>query len=187
MRLSLFLNVLILTCVIALPNKAMSVTIVDSVTWENSTYHLLSRGTWQDSESLAIALGGNLATINSQQEQDFLWGMWGLSGSSFHNFGEIWIGLTDEISEGHWAWSSGAPLNFSNWAPGEPNSLGVENYAHMWHSTAGTWNDASGSNEFAGIVEINTVDAPSASLFIILVTLLLAARKQPRYYPNLPS
>ncbi len=36
------------------------------------TYLLLSQGNWTDSEAEAVALGGHLATIRNQAEEDFV-------------------------------------------------------------------------------------------------------------------
>lgn len=51
-----------------------------------------------------------------------------------------WIGLTDEASEGNFAWTTGEPVSYTNWNAGEPNnSGGNENYAEIFAS--GAWND----------------------------------------------
>jgi len=53
--------------------------VIDSQVWpENGhTYHLLELATWSDSEAEAVALGGHLATINDQAEQDWIWNTFG--------------------------------------------------------------------------------------------------------------
>ncbi len=55
-------------------------------------FQLLLNSTWTDVEAEALALGGHLATIDSQQTQDFV----------FETFGDylgmsrlLWIGLYD--------------------------------------------------------------------------------------------
>jgi hypothetical protein len=50
-----------------------------------------------------------------------------------------WIGLTDATVEGTFAWITGEPFNYANWAPGEPNALTGEDYVEMHAS--GEWND----------------------------------------------
>ena len=62
------------------------------------------------------------------------------------------IGLTDQLLEGDFEWDNGEPLNFTNWAFGEPNnpafpachpipnSICDENYATIY-SSSGEWND----------------------------------------------
>jgi hypothetical protein len=81
------------------------------------TYHLLERTTWPDAEAKSIALGGHLAVVNDQAEQDFLWSTFGpLSGL-------FWIGIHDTAHEGRFAWTTGEPVTYTNWFPGEPNNL----------------------------------------------------------------
>ncbi|XP_078378069.1 uncharacterized protein LOC144661244 [Oculina patagonica] len=80
--------------------------------------------------------GGNLVSITSQQEQDFI---------TFHyqrkSAGNIWIGLNDRALERGFSWSDGSPVTYLNWLPGEPNDkTGLENCIEMWPPSRG-WND----------------------------------------------
>ena len=54
----------------------------------------------------------------------------------------IWLGATDNQSEGIWIWnSSGSALTYTNWSLGDPdNQGGNENCLHMWHNL-GEWNN----------------------------------------------
>jgi len=57
--------------------------------------------TWVNAESQAQAWGGHLVAINERRaEQDWLWRMFG-------RFGDVWIGLSDQVVEETWVWSSG--------------------------------------------------------------------------------
>lgn len=49
----------------------------------------------------------------------------------------------DIITDSHFEWTDGSPVDFVAWAPGEPNGddgteLCVESYVHHW---PGLWND----------------------------------------------
>lgn len=58
----------------------------------------------------------------------------------------MWLGGTDEASEGHYVWaSSGAPLTFSNWYPGDPDGALIQNCITMWQDK-GEWIDDSCSD-----------------------------------------
>jgi hypothetical protein len=100
-------------------------------------YYLLQVATWTASEAEAVALGGHLASIESQSEQDWIWQTFG-AGKERH----LWIGLTDVALEGAFVWSSGAPLAYTNWTPGEPsNEWGIEHWVHLDGFRNGEWND----------------------------------------------
>ena len=66
------------------------------------------------------------------------WLIWTLSIflTLYLNSGQdYWIGLTDEIIEGIWMWSSsGAQANYTDWGPGEPNSNHGNQDCAFYHS-----------------------------------------------------
>lgn len=126
-----------------------------------STYYLLSDSSWARAQAKAVELGGNLVTVSSKEENDWLL-------SRFMNWDAprpciLWIGLTDEGQEGTFRWVSGEPVRFQSWATGEPNNFLVngvgENYSHI--SPNGTWNDLTSQGFFGverlrlGVVEID--------------------------------
>ncbi|XP_052247215.1 perlucin-like protein isoform X2 [Dreissena polymorpha] len=71
--------------------------------------------------------GGSLIHVDSDTENDFIRNyLRGLSRSSGHQW---WLGLTDELVEGHWRWTDvNKPATFLDWAPNEPN-IAVEDCA----------------------------------------------------------
>jgi len=123
-------------------------------------YVLLSPATWAWSERVGVALGGHLATVRSQAEQNWIY-------DAFSRFGGLnrllWIGLNDVATEGRFAWSSGEPVNFTHWSPGEPNNaLTGEDFVTMYqpgHTYAARWNDwgervFDGNRPFNGVLEL---------------------------------
>jgi hypothetical protein len=101
-------------------------------------YYLLAPSSWTAGEAAAIAMGGHLATIGSATENEFLRAsVLGFDGQDRRG----WIGLNDVALEGTFVWTSGEPVTYTNWSPGEPNnSGGAENYVEMFGSN-GMWND----------------------------------------------
>merc|ERR1711971_1173152 len=102
--------------------------------------------TWYDSRRECKQSGGYLVEVDSQEEQDAILreiASRGWDGDTHFGF---WIGLTDIFHDGTWVWDNlGKPLDFSNWAPGEPN-----NYRGLQHCAAiklrwenGKWDDVS--------------------------------------------
>ena len=114
---------------------------------ENSYYKVVSGPTWRKAQANAESIGGNLVSINSRKEEDFL-------HSKFSNFSKFavqphgdapetfshWIGLNDVASEGNWKWSDGSDFSYKSplWGIQEGTYRRDENYARI------TWNVPSG-------------------------------------------
>ena len=119
-----------------------SLIIIDTQVNPNNgkTYHLLSDSSWTVAQATAVTLGGNLAIINDQLENDWIAQTFGQPGVADR---QIWIGMTDQAQEGTWVWIDGTPVGYTNWAPNEPNDgAGGEDYGMIdYHSATGEWND----------------------------------------------
>jgi len=107
---------------------------------------------WYKASEICNNRGGYLADILSQQENDFLAGF--LHLGNYVNWGSfpykgVWMGFSDEQTEGIWVWSSGQPTNYTNFGSGsgEPNNGRSGNCGAIELSRAGNrdgwWNDAS--------------------------------------------
>jgi len=114
--------------------------------YDGSIYRLITAGRWEQAQTQAQSLGGNLVTINSQSEQDFLTGEFG--GSE-----QFWIGLTDKVTEGQFKWINGETSTYTNWNTGQPDNAGNEDYVAMNFGAAGKWNDSNSTTSLRGIVE----------------------------------
>ena len=77
----------------------------------------------------------DLASVPDMATNNFL--------ASLESTEEAWIGATDAENEGHWQWSDGTRMSFTNWADGEPNNHyhGKEDYALTNYDGNGRWND----------------------------------------------
>jgi len=107
--------------------------------WYGAEY---SPRTWTDSESLSVGMGGHLATIRSQAEQDWMQNTFGFANGTP---GGLWIGFSDAPAESNWTWASGEVPAYSNWAPAEPNGGTNENYCQVYpigSLSPWQWNDA---------------------------------------------
>jgi hypothetical protein len=77
-------------------------------------------------------------------------------GGGWDNLQNVWIGLSDEVSEGNFIWGNGENCSdFRNWNEGEPNNFAIEeNYTELLimstyffspsdpnHDPFGKWND----------------------------------------------
>ena len=127
----------------------------DGAGGNGNTYDVILDGSasWDAARAAAQASGGDLATIESQAEQDFVETV---LGSNNAPTGSYWFGLR-EAAEGVWQHVDGSPAGFTNWSPAEPNNVqGVEDVgAILWTNTttggtpdpagvarSGKWNDA---------------------------------------------
>lgn len=99
-------------------------------------YFMLQPSSWQAAQATAQRLNGNLVTINDAAENN-----WVFSNLAVPTGGRpLWLGLTDQTTEGQFRWISGETASFRQFAAGEPNNSGNEDYAQMRAGSA-TWND----------------------------------------------
>ena len=124
-------------------------------------YYLLDGMPWTVAQSVAVAMGGNLATVRNAQEEDWIY-------ATFATFGgknrDLWIGINDAQITGHYVWASGEQTAYTHWGKGQPDhNLGVEHYGEIilpGLENAGYWNDypEDGNNDSSrriyGVVEV---------------------------------
>jgi gliding motility-associated-like protein len=108
--------------------------------------------TGPQAQAYAQSLGANLISVQSASENADL--VQALSNQGYSSE-VVWIGFSDAVSEGSFVWYDGAPITYSNWAPGEPNDAGgVEDCTQIYPD--GGWNDlnCSGYNSLS-VIEVN--------------------------------
>ena len=117
---------------------------VKTMEFQGNQYALFDYGmTWTDAKALCESMGGHLATITSQEEQDAIEEL--IADSTKHRY---WLGASDEVTEGTWEWVTGESFVYKNWGRNEPNNgSGREDYLHIYvkpenTSVFGEWNDA---------------------------------------------
>ncbi|MEM6965618.1 MAG: lectin-like protein, partial [Bacteroidota bacterium] len=118
----------------------------------NGSKYFLSNSTysWPTAKAEAAANGGYLVSINNQAENNFI----------KNNINQkVWIGLTDENTEGTFEWLSGEPVTYTNWNSNEPNNFGSgEDATEMF--TNGRWNDNDFSTTRKFVLEIPCSNTP---------------------------
>ena len=117
---------------------------------------------------------GYLVTITSASEDAFIFA--NVPQSS------IWFALTDEVEEARWTIDAGPekgtlikinngqlngniPGQYNNWAPGEPNNSGNEDYAVTKWGGGSQWNDLPNHFSCAYVVEFGTWTNPDDATF----------------------
>jgi hypothetical protein len=109
--------------------------------FEGSCYEFFDEQvSWSDAESRCAAWGGQLASVESPEEDAFMSAWPALMGVPLLNGAGLWLGGTDAIRDGDFRWQGGRPLGFTGWAPGQPNDgAGVDciekrnDYAQGWY------------------------------------------------------
>uniref|UniRef100_H3D482 C-type lectin domain-containing protein n=1 Tax=Tetraodon nigroviridis TaxID=99883 RepID=H3D482_TETNG len=107
--------------------------------FRSSCYYISAgKKRWKDSRDYCKTKRADLAIIKTQEEMTFI-------NSLFGSDKEVWIGLTDEGSEGQWKWVDGSPLTTAFWGDNQPNSYDGRNQdcVEFWHHATGNgdWND----------------------------------------------
>ena len=150
-------------------------TSSQAVIWGGYEYLITdSAKSWWKAQNEAQSKGGNLASIHSAAENEFI-------RSTFGSYGNLHIGLTDYGSEGTFYWIDGTSVGYTNWNPGEPNNFLNEDYVEMY-SGSGKWNDKWSSHPARyGVIKRGVPDSGATLGMLGLGFLcLVAARKRSR-------
>ncbi|XP_034054909.1 lactose-binding lectin l-2-like [Gymnodraco acuticeps] len=108
--------------------------------------------TWADAELHCVSQGGNLVSIHSTEEEEYVKI---LIKESDPTGGATWIGLNDIYEEGRWMWSDGCVAKYLFWDQGQPNNneLGEDCVLNNWREK---WNDAPCSTFFPSVCASRT-------------------------------
>lgn len=115
--------------------------------------------TWENALDYCEGVNGYLATITSQEENDFLFSYMKQEGYS-----SAYFGLTDISEEGQWEWCNGEVVDYTNWAPKEPSEATASNYGMFYYEYSdATWNDGNfdAASSISFNAEVNSVTATS--------------------------
>ncbi len=121
----------------------IAATIPDAIEFNEHWYKVIWDDTikdWKSAVQYCRDQNGYLATITTQEENDFLY-----SYITQEGYSNAYFGLSNEESEGTWIWENGEEVTYTNWHSGEPNTdSSSENYAMFYYQYSdGTWNDGS--------------------------------------------
>jgi hypothetical protein len=102
---------------------------------------------YADAVAHCQAQGSGMLVLNNPGEA-----AWLQQKAQAVGMGDWWIGLTDRQEEGVFAWEDGSPVDYTNWAPGEPNdSNGLEDCVQRaWD---GHWMDVDCNSWLATVCE----------------------------------
>jgi len=128
------------------------------VSTDSSDYYISNDFTlsWTEANDFCNLAGGHMVTISNQEENDLVLNI----QDSFSSKPHIWIGFTDETSEGNYVWVTSESITFTNWHPGQPSNEGPDDDYTIIHSTnhglPGSWGSQFNSvNRYPVILEIS--------------------------------
>ena len=107
-------------------------------------YNLDTVTTWEEAKEYCESQGGYLATITSQEEDEFVYAY---LRNNFE-YESAYFSFTDRDEEGTWVWDNGEVSSYTNWHSGEPNSENPnEDFAMYYYKYSdGSWNDGDFGN-----------------------------------------
>ncbi|XP_041096216.1 macrophage mannose receptor 1-like [Polyodon spathula] len=109
------------------------------VSFNNQCYqYVKDRKTWADAELFCLSVGGNLASVHSIEENNFIQNLINKNDASNTI---TWLGGSDCFKEGSWYWTDGSKWDYNIWNKGEPNNFLVENCLQINFGAPGGWND----------------------------------------------
>lgn len=190
-------KLLVLMCTIVFPLSFIPVAGAVPIQWSSNSHYyeavFAPYLSWTSARAAAEAasyLGsnGHLATITSQEENDFIFNQLAIEEKPY------WLGgfqTRDAVEPaGKWQWVNNegffwddAPLLFANWSDGEPNNLTLDdedalNFAFfdsvqtLDHKASGKWNDAPmGWTEYSDggyVIEWDVAPVPEPATIVLL-------------------
>lgn len=117
-----------------------------NATFNGCYFYYSTAATWANARAYCqrAGWGADLAIPNSTAENAYLGG---LSSNT------MWIGLTDEATEGTFLDVRGFVPNYTNWNAGEPNNASNEDYVQFATGVV-TWNDSTGATTARSLCEV---------------------------------
>jgi len=142
-------------------------------------YYLLGATNWTTSELWAQQLGGHLVTIDTANEENWVYDTFTAYGTLNR---DLWTGLNDTNVPGTFIWSGGSTnVAYTNWTPGQPLDCGGksdERYVAIMGPTntlPGLWMlednlgrncDAPPTNRIFGVVEVSDIPTNGVQFWI---------------------
>lgn len=87
---------------------------------------------WFGARAACLEWGGDLVSIESPQEDEFL---------SERVRVEVWIGANDLDVEGSYVWADGTPVEYENWSVAQPDNFQGQEDCVEKRVEDGAWND----------------------------------------------
>ena len=116
-------------CVKSCPNKNWEQHGSQCFLWSDDQKY------WDDAERFCQEEGGHLASVASEEVNEYL----SKKKNEKRSF-DRWLGGSDKEREGTWNWSDGSPWNFTKWSKNQPSN-GTEEHCLKYIGHHKTWGD----------------------------------------------
>ncbi|XP_031175105.1 galactose-specific lectin nattectin-like isoform X1 [Sander lucioperca] len=114
-------------------------------------FHIRTK-TWSEAEIFCQIVGGNLASIHSDEEHTFIKNYINqVSGEQRTS----WIGGTDTVKEGTWLWTDRSDFTYKSFNAGEPNNRGGAENCLLMNWGGANWNDLACNNQASFVCSKN--------------------------------
>ena len=141
-------------------------TIQNKINNEPLSYYkfIPEKMTWAEHNNRAIEMGGNLASITNDKENNKV--------KEVSKGVNVWLGgvrkgCGNDTGADHWYWSNGKKWSYTNWMKNQPDNYHTthnnfeksENRVHMTPISHGQqWNDISEDYQFSAVYELPLLD-----------------------------
>lgn len=138
-----------------------------AVSFEGHRYYIIDDpdvNDWDSAKRYCDNVNGYLATITSQEENDFVFDYI----SEQADYSSVYFGMSDRSSEGEWKWTNGERVSYTAWAHNEPQSKNssfdfarfcMDKENGMWYS--GGFGEASSEH-----IGVTVVSATATSVLV---------------------
>ena len=108
----------------------------------NSTFSIVEGDfTWDQARVDAESRGGRLAILDTQDKINSAKAY--ITDITTNDYiPKVWIGCTDQVSEGQWLWIDGTSVTLNDWGPGQPDNHGGGNQHYASFTDNAVWDDA---------------------------------------------
>ena len=105
----------------------------DAVHFKGKWYRVyVEKGGWKRAKERCVIAGGQLAVVPDSATQAFI--------KELASELPLWLGATDEKTDGIWQWIDGKRMIFTAWDSGQPNNAPKEHYLMIARN--GAWHDS---------------------------------------------
>ncbi|XP_074152778.1 mannose-binding protein-like [Sminthopsis crassicaudata] len=129
-------------------NKYTKVLALSDIKIVGQTFYMVvaTEETFEEGKKLCSQRNAQLAAPRNAKENKALQEL----AEKFNKY--IYLGISDEVTEGTFRYQNGQIVSYTNWGRGEPNNAGNEDCVEL--QISGTWNDRSCTEKYPVVCEL---------------------------------